>query len=177
MKVVILAGGVGTRLTEETTIRPKPMVEIGGRPILWHIMKIYSAYGFNEVIICLGYKGYLIKESFANYLLNVSDVTFDIANNKMVVHRKSAEPWTVTLVDTGDKSMTGGRVKRIVPYVADDPFFALTYGDGVADIDIAKQVDFHKAHGRKATVTAVRPTNRYGPESPLTKGAISLRES
>jgi glucose-1-phosphate cytidylyltransferase len=162
MKVVILAGGVGTRLMEETTVRPKPMVEIGGRPILWHIMKIYSAHGFNEFIICLGYKGYVIKEYFANYFLHLSDVTFDIANNKMIVHRMVAEPWTVTLVETGDKSMTGGRVKRIMPYLADDPFFALTYGDGVADIDIAKQVDFHKAHGRKATVTAVRSVNRYG---------------
>jgi len=162
MQVVILAGGLGTRLAEETTVKPKPMVEIGGRPILWHIMKRYSHYGFNDFIICLGYKGYIIKEFFANYFLHTSDVTIHLAENRTEVHRKTAEPWRVTLVDTGEASGTGGRIKRILPYIADDPFFALTYGDGVANIDISAQVAFHKAHGRKATVTAVRPAKRFG---------------
>jgi glucose-1-phosphate cytidylyltransferase len=162
MKVVILAGGLGTRLTEETSVRPKPMVEIGGRPILWHIMKIYSSYGLHEFIICLGYKGYTIKEYFANYFLHMSDVTFHMAENRMEVHRETAEPWKVTLVDTGDGTMTGGRVKRVLPYVADDPCFALTYGDGVADIDIAAQIAFHQAHQHQATVTVVRPAKRFG---------------
>ena len=162
MQVVILAGGLGTRLAEETTVKPKPMVEIGGRPILWHIMKRYSHYGFNDFIICLGYKGYIIKEFFANYFLHTSDVTIHLAGNRTEVHRKTAEPWRVTLVDTGEASGTGGRIKRILPYIADDPFFALTYGDGVANIDISAQVAFHKAHGRKATVTAVRPAKRFG---------------
>jgi glucose-1-phosphate cytidylyltransferase len=162
MKAVILAGGLGTRLAEETAVRPKPMVEIGGRPIIWHIMKIYSAHGFNEFIICLGYKGYVIKEYFANYFLHTSDVTFHLAENRIDVHRKSAEPWRVTLVDTGEKTETGGRLKKILPYVADDPFFALTYGDGVADIDVTAQIAFHRAHGRKATVTAVRQPTRFG---------------
>jgi glucose-1-phosphate cytidylyltransferase len=162
MQVVILAGGLGTRLAEETTVKPKPMVEIGGRPILWHIMKRYSHYGFNDFIICLGYKGYIIKEFFANYFLHTSDVTIHLSENRTEVHRKTAEPWRVTLVDTGEGSGTGGRIKRILPYIADDPFFALTYGDGVANIDISAQVAFHKAHGRKATVTAVRPAKRFG---------------
>jgi glucose-1-phosphate cytidylyltransferase len=162
MKAVILAGGLGTRLSEETSIKPKPMVEIGGRPILWHIMKIYSHYGFRDFIICLGYKGYVIKEYFANYFLHMSDVTFHIAENRMEVHRETAEPWRVTLVDTGEATMTGGRIKRILPYVESDPFFALTYGDGVADIDLTEEIRFHKAHGRFATVAAVHPTNRFG---------------
>jgi glucose-1-phosphate cytidylyltransferase len=162
MKVVILAGGLGSRLAEETIVRPKPMVEIGGKPILWHIMKIYSQHGFTDFIICLGYKGYLIKEFFANYFLHTSDVTLHLADNRMEVHRNTSESWRVTLVDTGDQTQTGGRIKRILPYVADDPYFALTYGDGVADIDIPAEIAFHLAHGRKATVTAVRPVGRFG---------------
>ncbi|MDO9414060.1 MAG: glucose-1-phosphate cytidylyltransferase [Pseudolabrys sp.] len=162
MKCVILAGGLGTRLSEETHLKPKPMVEIGGRPILWHIMKIYSHYGFNDFIICLGYKGYLIKEYFANYFLHMTDVTFHLAENRMEVHRETAEPWRVTLVDTGDETMTGGRLKRVMPYLKDEELFALTYGDGVADIDLAAQLAFHKSHGRHATVTAVRPARRFG---------------
>ncbi len=162
MKVVILAGGLGTRLSEETTVKPKPMVEIGGRPILWHIMKIYSHYGFNDFVVCLGYKGYIIKEYFANYFLHMSDVTFDIAGNSMEVHRRSAEPWKVTLVDTGDATQTGGRLKRVLPHIGDDPYFALTYGDGVANIDIAAEIAFHESHGKKATVAAVRPAKRFG---------------
>ena len=162
VKVVILAGGLGTRLSEETGTRPKPMVEIGGMPIIWHIMKIYSHYGFNEFIICLGYKGYIIKEFFSNYFLHMSDVTFDMRNNRMDVHRENAEPWRVTLIDTGEHTQTGGRIKRILPHVAGDDVFALTYGDGVTDLDIGKEVDFHRAHGRRATVTAVRPAKRFG---------------
>lgn len=160
-KVVIFAGGLGTRLSEETDIRPKPMVEIGGRPILWHIMKRYSAYGFNDFIICLGYKGYVIKEYFANYFLHQSDVTLDLAKNKMEVHNNNCEPWKVTLVDTGMYAMTGARLKRVMPYV-ENRTFMLTYGDGVADIDIAKLVAFHKSHGRLATVTAVQPEGKFG---------------
>jgi glucose-1-phosphate cytidylyltransferase len=162
MRAVILAGGLGTRLAEETMIRPKPMVEIGGRPILWHVMKIYSTYGINDFIICLGYKGYMIKEYFANYFLHMSDVTLHLAENRIDVHRKMAEPWHVTLVDTGEGTQTGGRLKRVLPYLSEDPVFALTYGDGVADIDIGAQMEFHRLHGRKATVTAVRPAKRFG---------------
>jgi glucose-1-phosphate cytidylyltransferase len=162
MKIVILAGGLGTRISEETVARPKPMIEIGGKPILWHIMKIYSHYGFTDFIVCLGYRGYLIKEYFANYFLHTSDVTFHLAENRMEVHRETAEPWRVTLVDTGEHTQTGGRLKRVLHHVADDEIFALTYGDGVADIDIAEQLAFHRAHGRKATVTAVRPARRFG---------------
>src|ERR1700704_4457981 len=162
MKAVILAGGLGTRISEETQVRPQPLVEIGGRPVLWHIMKIYSAHGIHEFIICLGYKGYMIKEYFANYFLHMSDVTFHVAENRMEVHRQTAEPWRVTLVDTGDVTQTGGRIKRVMDYVKNEPYFALTYGDGVADIDIAAEINFHKAHGRKATVTAVRPAKRFG---------------
>ena len=162
MKAVILAGGLGTRLSEETVSRPKPMVEIGGRPILWHIMKGYSFHGINEFIICLGYKGYVIKEYFANYFLHMSDVTFDIKNNNMEVHRNNAEPWRVTLVDTGDATMTGGRLRRVAGYLANEDEFCFTYGDGVADIDIGDLVDFHRRHGKLATVTAVQPPGRYG---------------
>lgn len=162
MKVVILAGGLGTRISEETTIKPKPMVEIGGKPILWHIMKIYSAYNFNEFIVCLGYKGYFIKEYFANYFLHMSDVTFDFKNeNRMEVHGNYAEPWKVTLVDTGDNTMTGGRVKRIQRYIGDEPFM-LTYGDGVADINIDELVKFHKNHGKTVTMTSTQPPGRFG---------------
>src|SRR5215472_16327781 len=153
MKAVILAGGLGTRISEETLVRPKPMVEIGGRPILWHIMKIYSHYGHHDFVICLGYKGYMIKEYFANYFLHTSDVTFHIAENRMEVHRQSAEPWRITLVDTGDGTMTGGRLKRVLPHVADAPVFALTFGDGVADLDLDAALAFHRSHGRLATVT------------------------
>ncbi|MDQ2084628.1 glucose-1-phosphate cytidylyltransferase [Xanthobacteraceae bacterium Astr-EGSB] len=162
MKVVILAGGLGSRLSEETIVKPKPMVEIGGRPILWHIMKIYSHYGFNDFIICLGYKGYLIKEYFANYFLHMSDVTIHLAENRMDIHRETAEPWHVTLVDTGAETQTGGRVKRILPFVQNDSEFALTYGDGLADIDLAAELAFHRQHGRLATVTVVRPAKRFG---------------
>jgi glucose-1-phosphate cytidylyltransferase len=159
-KAVILAGGLGTRISEETVLRPKPMIEIGGRPILWHILKIYSAHGINDFIICAGYKGYVIKEYFANYFLHMSDVTFDMANNTMEVHQKKAEPWRITIVDTGDETMTGGRIKRVAPYL-DGPF-CCTYGDGVGDIDITALLAFHKAGGRLATLTGVQPPGRFG---------------
>ncbi|MFJ3157097.1 glucose-1-phosphate cytidylyltransferase [Pseudomonas protegens] len=162
MKAVILAGGLGSRLSEETSTRPKPMVEVGGRPILWHIMKIYSHYGVNDFVICLGYKGYVIKEYFANYFLHMSDVTFDMENNKMEVHQNNAEPWRVTLVDTGAESQTGGRLRRVREYLEPGEDFCFTYGDGVADVDIGKLVAFHKAHGKKATVTATQPPGRFG---------------
>lgn len=162
MKAVILAGGLGTRISEETHVKPKPMVEIGGRPILWHIMKMYSAHGVNDFVICCGYKGYVIKEYFANYFLHMSDVTFDMANNQMEVHQRHAEPWRVTLVDTGDDTMTGGRLKRVASYVKDEEAFCFTYGDGVADVDISALIAFHKQHGKLATVTAVQPPGRYG---------------
>ena len=162
MKAVILAGGLGTRLSEETYLKPKPMIEIGGRPILWHIMKIYSAHDVNDFIICCGYKGYVIKEYFANYFLHMSDVTFDMSSNQMDVHHKKAEPWRITLVDTGDDTLTGGRLKRVADYVRNEKAFCFTYGDGVADIDITAQLNFHHAHGKLATVTAVQPPGRYG---------------
>ena len=162
MKVVILAGGLGTRISEETHLKPKPMIEIGGRPILWHIMKIYAAYGVNEFIIACGYKGYAIKEYFSNYFLHNSDVTFDMAKNKMEVHQQHAEPWKVTLVDTGEQTLTGGRLKRVAKYVCDEDAFFFTYGDGVADINIDSQLKFHRAHGKLATVTSVQPPGRYG---------------
>lgn len=162
MKAVILAGGLGTRISEETHLKPKPMIEIGGRPILWHIMKIYSHYGVNDFIICCGYKGYVIKEYFANYFLHMSDVTFDMSNNSMQVHHHKAEPWRVTLVDTGDETMTGGRLKRVAPYLVDDEFFCMTYGDGVSDVNIANLIAFHKKNASKATVTATLPPGRFG---------------
>ena len=161
MKAVILAGGLGTRLSEETVLRPKPMVEIGGMPILWHVMKIYSAHGINDFIICAGYKGYLIKEYFANYFLHMSDVTFDMANNRMEVHARHAEPWKVTVVDTGEATMTGGRLRRVKDYLGNEPF-CFTYGDGVADVDIQALIRFHQAHGCEATLTAVQPPGRFG---------------
>jgi glucose-1-phosphate cytidylyltransferase len=162
MKAVILAGGYGSRISEETNLKPKPMVEIGGKPILWHIMKIYSAGGVNEFVICCGYKGYVIKEYFANYFLHMSDVTFDMADNKMEVHHRQAEPWKVTLVNTGEDTMTGGRLKRVADYVKDEEAFCFTYGDGVADVDVAATIAFHRSHGKLATVTAVQPPGRYG---------------
>jgi glucose-1-phosphate cytidylyltransferase len=162
IKAVILAGGLGTRISEETHLKPKPMIEIGGRPILWHIMKLYSAHGVNDFIICCGYKGYIIKEYFANYCLHMSDVTFDMASNQMAVHHKKAEPWRVTLVDTGEKTLTGGRLKRVSEYVSSDHEFCFTYGDGLADVDVAAQLAFHRRHGKLATVTAVQPPGRYG---------------
>jgi glucose-1-phosphate cytidylyltransferase len=161
MKVVILAGGLGTRLSEETDVKPKPMVEIGGRPILWHIMKIYSAHGINDVIVCCGYRGYVIKEYFANYFLHMSDVTFDVANNRMEVHNKRAEPWRVTLVDTGEETMTGGRLRRVRDFL-DDETFCFTYGDGVGDVDITRLVAFHREEKVLATMTAVKPPGRFG---------------
>jgi len=162
MKAVILAGGLGTRLSEETSLKPKPMVEVGGKPILWHIMKMYSAHGVNDFIICCGYKGYVIKEYFANYFLHMSDVTFDLQDNTMKVHHKRAEPWKVTLVDTGDNSMTGGRLKRVAKYLKDEDVFCFTYGDGVGDMNIAETIDFHKKNGKLATLTATYPPGRFG---------------
>ncbi len=162
MKAVLLAGGLGTRLSEETTIKPKPMVEIGGRPILWHIMKIYASHGVNEFVVCLGYKGYVIKEWFHNYFLHSSDVTFHLATNEMVLHRAAAEPWSVTLVETGEDTQIGGRIKRVLPYVKDDEAFCLTYGDGVGDVDISAVIDLHRRSGRLATVTATQPPGRFG---------------
>lgn len=161
MKVVILAGGTGTRISEETSIKPKPLIEIGGMPILWHIMKMYSAYNINEFVICLGYKGYMIKEYFSNYFLHMSNVTIDLANNKMDVHQKFSEPWKITLVDTGSETMTGGRLKRVEKYV-DGETFCFTYGDGLSDVNITKLLDFHNSQNTKATLTAVQPPGRYG---------------
>ena len=162
MKAIILAGGLGTRISEETSTRPKPMVEIGGKPILWHILKSYSAHGIQEFIICCGYKGYVIKEYFANYFLHNSDVTFDMQENRMEVHERHVEPWRVTLVDTGDDTLTGGRLKRVANYVKDESAFCFTYGDGVSDVNISELIAFHKQHGKLATVTAVQPPGRYG---------------
>ena len=162
MKAVILAGGLGTRISEETALRPKPMVEIGGRPILWHILKMYGAHGINDFVICCGYKGNVIKEFFANYFMTQSDVSFDMRSNRMEVHHKRAEPWTVTVVDTGEHTMTGGRLQRVSSYVEQDEAFCFTYGDGVSDLDISASLDFHKAHGRQATLSAVFPPARFG---------------
>ena len=162
MIAVLLAGGLGTRISEETHLKPKPMIEIGGKPILWHIMKTYSAHGVNDFVICCGYKGYMIKEYFANYFLHMSDVTFDVEHNRMQVHQRNAEPWRVTLVDTGETTMTGGRLKRVASYLRDEEAFCFTYGDGLADVDISRQLAFHREHGKLATVTAVQPPGRYG---------------
>jgi len=162
MKAVILAGGLGTRISEETHLKPKPMIEIGGKPILWHIMKSYSAHGVNDFVICCGYKGYVIKEYFANYFLHMSDVTFDMVKNHMEVHQRNAEPWKVTLIDTGDETLTGGRLKRVASYIQDESEFCFTYGDGVSDLNITSLIDFHRKHGKLATVTAVQPPGRYG---------------
>ncbi|MCW7540535.1 glucose-1-phosphate cytidylyltransferase [Aquabacterium sp. A7-Y] len=162
MKAVILAGGLGTRLAEETSVRPKPMVEVGGRPVLWHILKLYSHYGINDFIVCLGYKGYVVKEYFANYFLHMSDVTFDLANNRMEVCHRHCEPWRVTLVDTGEQTQTGGRLRRVKDYLDDDQPFCFTYGDGLSDVNIGELVAFHKEQGRVATVTAVQPPGRFG---------------
>ncbi len=164
MKAVILAGGLGTRISEESHLKPKPMIEIGGRPILWHIMKIYSHYGINDFVICLGYRGYVIKEYFANYFLHMSDVTFDISENRMEVHQQYAEPWRVTLVDTGQETLTGGRLKRVREYVGNEGF-CFTYGDGVADIDVGKLIQFHRSQRSLATLTAIQPPGRYGAVS------------
>lgn len=162
MKAVLLAGGLGTRFAEETQTKPKPMIEIGGKPILWHIMKVYSTYGINDFIICLGYKGYVIKEFFSNYYLHMSDVTFNMRDNTMKIHNSTAEPWTVTLVETGEETMIGGRIKRILPYIGDDEAFCLTYGDGVGDINIPAVIDLHQRSGTLATVTATQPPGRFG---------------
>jgi glucose-1-phosphate cytidylyltransferase len=175
-KAVILAGGLGSRLGEETSIRPKPMVEVGGMPILWHIMKIYSAHGVNDFVICLGYKGYIIKEYFQNYFLHTADVTIDLPNNAIEVHHKRSEPWRITLVDTGADTMTGGRIKAICPYLNADEPFCLTYGDGVADIDIGALLAFHRAHGRKGTITAVAPPGRFGALDFEGDAVISFQE-
>ncbi|MBF0105215.1 MAG: glucose-1-phosphate cytidylyltransferase [Deltaproteobacteria bacterium] len=175
MKTIILAGGLGTRISEETHLKPKPMIEIGGKPMLWHIMKIYAAHGINDFIVCCGYKGYVIKEYFANYFLHMSDVTFDLAKNEMQVHQQKAEPWRVTLVDTGEETMTGGRLLRVREYIKDEEAFCFTYGDGVSNIDITGEIKFHKEHGRLATVMAVQPPGRYGAlnrEGPAVKGFV-----
>jgi glucose-1-phosphate cytidylyltransferase len=177
MQAVILAGGLGTRISEESYLKPKPMIEIGGRPILWHIMKIYAQHGVNEFIVCCGYKGYLIKEYFANYSLHTSDITFDLQNNKIEVHQKRSEPWKVTLIDTGEASMTGGRLKRVAPYLHADEDFCLTYGDGVGDIDITALIEFHRAHGALATLTAMHAPSRFGLLDILPDNSIkSFRE-
>ena len=176
MKAVILAGGLGTRLSEYTSSCPKPMVEIGGKPILWHIMKIYSAHGINDFIICCGYKGYMIKEYFQNYHLHMSDVTFDIKNNSMRVHHERAEPWTVTLVDTGENSMTGGRLLRVSDYLVGEESFCFTYGDGVADVDIGALIEFHKGHGKDATMTTSFPPGRFGAIKVEDKRVLSFKE-
>ena len=174
MKAVILTGGLGTRLAEETTLRPKPMVEIGGKPILWHVMKIYSHHGIRDFVICLGYKGYIIKEYFSNYFLHMSDVTFDLADNSMEVHQNFAEPWRVTLVDTGAETMTGGRIRRIRHHV--DGTFLMTYGDGVGDIDVQALIDFHRASGKLATLTATQPPGRFGQLGLTADGAVASFE-
>jgi len=176
MKAVILAGGLGTRLSEETALKPKPMVEIGGKPILWHIMKIYSANGINDFIICCGYKGVVIKEYFANYFLHMSDVTFSTKKNEMTVHRQRAEDWTVTLIDTGEHSMTGGRLLRALPYVEQESAFCFTYGDGVGNIDISASIAFHKAHGKLATLTATYPPGRFGALNIKNDAVASFQE-
>jgi len=162
MKAIILAGGLGTRISEETHLRPKPMIEVGGKPLLWHIMKLYSAHGVNDFVICGGYKGYVIKEYFANYFLHMSDVTFDMAKNQVEFRKPKAEAWKVTVVDTGEETMTGGRLKRVAEYVSDEELFCFTYGDGLSNVDLTKEIAFHRSHGKWATVTAVKPPGRYG---------------
>jgi glucose-1-phosphate cytidylyltransferase len=176
MKAVILAGGLGTRIAEETHLKPKPMVEIGGRPILWHIMKIYSHHGINEFVICCGYKGYIIKEYFANYFLHMSDVTFDMSNNRMEVHHRYAEPWKVTLVDTGDETFTGGRLKRVASYLQDEEAFCFTYGDGVSDVNITELIAFHKMQKVRATLTATLPPGRFGALDIVGQKVLSFKE-
>jgi len=161
LKAIILAGGLGTRISEESHLKPKPMIEIGGKPILWHIMKIYSYYGIHDFVVCLGYKGYVVKEYFANYFLHMSDITFDMENNRMEVHQQKAEPWRVTLVETGESTLTGGRLKRVREYIGNETF-CFTYGDGISDLDISEQIAFHREHGKLATVTAIQPPGRYG---------------
>jgi glucose-1-phosphate cytidylyltransferase len=173
MKAVILAGGLGTRISEETHLKPKPMIEIGGKPILWHILKLYSAHGVNDFVICCGYRGYVIKEYFANYFLHMSDVTFDMATNEMLVHQKKAEPWKVTLVDTGEETLTGGRLKRVAGHIRDEKAFCFTYGDGLADVDIGKLIRFHESHGKMATITAVQPPGRYGALERAEEGLVT----
>jgi glucose-1-phosphate cytidylyltransferase len=176
MKAIILAGGLGTRLSEETAVRPKPMVEIGGKPILWHIMKMYSHHGIHDFVICCGYKGYVIKEYFANYFLHMSDITFDMQANQMHVHQKRAEPWRVTLVDTGDHSMTGGRLARVAEYVQDEEAFCMTYGDGVSDVDIGATIAFHREHGKAATLTSTYPPGRFGSIDVQGKRVLNFKE-
>lgn len=176
MKAVILAGGLGTRLSEETQLKPKPMVEIGGKPILWHIMKIYSHFGVNEFIVCCGYKGYMIKEYFANYFLHQSDVTFNMDDNSMEIHRQRAEPWKVTLIDTGEDTMTGGRLRRVKEYLKDEEAFCFTYGDGVGNIDIKNSIEFHKNHGKLATLTATFPPGRFGAIDIVNNKVINFKE-
>jgi len=176
MKAVILAGGLGTRLSEETSTRPKPMVEVGGKPILWHIMKIYSSHGINDFVICCGYKGYVIKEYFANYFLHMSDVTFDMRNNKMYLHNERAEPWNVTLIDTGDNSMTGGRLLRVADYLKDEDAFCFTYGDGLSNVDIAATLAFHQSHGKLATLTATYPPGRFGALDMVQGKVLNFKE-
>lgn len=176
MKAVILAGGMGTRLSEETSLKPKPMVEIGGKPILWHIMKMYSSHGINDFVICCGYKGYIIKEYFSNYFLHQSDVTFSMKSNAIEVHEERAEPWTVTLVDTGDNSMTGGRLLRVFDYIKDEESFCFTYGDGLSDVNISKLIDFHREHGKEATLTATYPPGRFGALDIQNDQVMAFRE-
>ena len=176
MKAVILAGGLGTRLSEETSVKPKPMVEIGGKPILWHIMKIYSSHGINDFVICCGYKGYIIKEYFSNYFLHQSDVTFSMKGNATEVHEKRAEPWTVTLVDTGDNSMTGGRLARVSEYIKEEESFCFTYGDGLSDINISKLIEFHRSHDKDATLTATYPPGRFGALDIQNNQVMKFRE-
>ena len=176
MKAVILAGGLGTRLSEETSIKPKPMIEIGNKPILWHIMKTFSAHNVNDFVICCGYKGYIIKEYFANYFLHMSDVTFSMKNNEMTVHQNDAEPWTVTLIDTGENTMTGGRLKAVYDYVKDEEAFCFTYGDGVSNVDITSLINFHRSHGKQATMTAVRPPGRFGALKIIDNMVINFQE-
>ena len=176
MKAIILAGGLGTRISEESSTKPKPMITVGGKPIIWHIMKMYSHHGINDFVICCGYKGYIIKEYFANYFLHMSDVTYDVENNSMRVHEKRAEPWKVTLVDTGENTMTGGRLGRIAEYIKDEESFCMTYGDGVSDVDISSTINFHKQHGKLATITGVMPSGRFGALDIRNQQVVSFTE-